>query len=806
MDVPELPKESIERLSKLLKSWRLEFLVEQFIDEKIDEEVLEMIDASHINLLLQKYPMGVQIRFTHNLEKWRQSIGRPLKPTTFNEFTPTLHTKEICGFSPHSQFSQGSTLPIADKVYESSEPDRSLEDNISIISNHNLEMSTWNTSSDNLSSIDSHKSMETTEKAKKEEQQQQRKIDLEEILMNSPPNGPDLIDIYRRQKQFTLLDRKRLISTIVNYYLECKLPMDLSTSYDLENAIVKLFPNERLRLYRTTKYGKIFCRYTREMKKEKECEARREQGLKEYNPADMSMYLPNESFLIDEDGEEDVESIALLNHDILIQTVYQGQKKFTKIRTPFFYNSFLTTACENFNITNVQDYCLHLNGCEIEENRFKNLILKFYKSPTFSIELKSKLNAVDQLDASSYLPDEEYIKKIPTLVPLVKIYQNGKPLENAHRTTIAKAIVDECLKLNTERVLRKSDFLILAKNICKVFPTEVQSTYYIACENSKPARGKLYYAYANKRNLLYSTGVLSKKCGGKRKISSLSDLEDNENANNNAGDGDDDDKEEVRPKRKRGCCRESKTFSIHTPLDMDTLMDKWQDCHETRRNELLERKLNAKEYMKKYSILQGERGLRLIELDVKELYPNMESIDTWLVLYEKVVAKVRSLKKNSHVQKIVEDIDASGDIRYRASLALDLLVHLFPNVGRISKPEVQTRFLKQYKTMEELLHDGSPQELQLRYVHHHKQIVYADFTACGGFVFKFHDLLDALTHCFHYIKALNLEYPQICLYLWQFVQLAIFQIDIESGQLPLIESTINDLLQVPNSTNGITSP
>lgn len=101
--------------------------------------------------------------------------------------------------------------------------------------------------------------------------------------------------------------------------------------------------------------------------------------------------------------------------------------------------------------------------------------------------------------------------------------------------------------------------------------------------------------------------------------------------------------------------------------------------------------------------------------------------------------------------------------------------------------------------MESLLNDGCPQELQLRYVHQNHKIVYADFMACGGYIFKFHDLLDALTHCFHYIKALNLEYPKISLYLWQFVQLAIFQIDIESGQLTQIESTLNDLLQVPTT-------
>lgn len=200
--------------------------------------------------------------------------------------------------------------------------------------------------------------------------------------------------------------------------------------------------------------------------------------------------------------------------------------------------------------------------------------------------------------------------------------------------------------------LKKSDFLILTKNICEVFPTEVPSTYYIPCLNSNPARGKLFYTYANKRSLLYSTGLLAPKRREKRKITSLSDVDDSDNAN-------DEDYKEPPSKRKR--FKESKEFSIHTPLDMETLMDKWQASHEKRRAELLDGILTPKKYMKKYTILQGERGLRLIESDVRELYPNMESVETWLVLYEKVVAKVRTLRKIDHVQRILEDIDASED-------------------------------------------------------------------------------------------------------------------------------------------------
>lgn len=99
--------------------------------------------------------------------------------------------------------------------------------------------------------------------------------------------------------------------------------------------------------------------------------------------------------------------------------------------------------------------------------------------------------------------------------------------------------------------------------------------------------------------------------------------------------------------------------------------------------------------------------------------------------------------------------------------------------------------------MEELMNDGQPEDLQIRFVNQCQNIVYADFTINGGYTFKFVDLLEAVTHCFHYIMALNLEYPKICHCLWQFVQIVIFQIEIESGKSPQIDCLINDLLHVP---------
>lgn len=94
--------------------------------------------------------------------------------------------------------------------------------------------------------------------------------------------------------------------------------------------------------------------------------------------------------------------------------------------------------------------------------------------------------------------------------------------------------------------------------------------------------------------------------------------------------------------------------------------------------------------------------------------------------------------------------------------------------------------------MEDLKSDVNCAELQIRFVHQSQQIEYAEFTI-GGFKFKCIDLLEALSSIFHYIMAMNIEYPQMCLHIWQFVQLAIFQIEIQDYKLPNVDSTINDL-------------
>lgn len=94
--------------------------------------------------------------------------------------------------------------------------------------------------------------------------------------------------------------------------------------------------------------------------------------------------------------------------------------------------------------------------------------------------------------------------------------------------------------------------------------------------------------------------------------------------------------------------------------------------------------------------------------------------------------------------------------------------------------------------MSDLISDAPCNDLQIRFVHSKGKIIYAEFNFCGH-LFKSVNLLDALNAIFHYIIALDIEYPNMCLQIWQFIQLAIFQIEIHGCIQPNVQSFINDL-------------
>ncbi|XP_065368981.1 uncharacterized protein LOC135961410 [Calliphora vicina] len=757
---------------------KFKHLQKDYTKEEIDVDILAIMKMPHIKSLLCDFSLGIQIRFEHKFQQWRQRIGKPLKYDEYDE------TNEFIIKEPS-------------------------EEAINKFQNDSRTAS----------------------------------INLRQILMQSKPEGPAFFEIYRDNQPFSNPERSCLIDLIVNYYLKNDLAIDLHVSYDLENAILSLFPSERLDLYRIRKEGKIYTKYlaakavynNRDVK-DLDSDVKRDANLRSRNVKQnkmsretSSVNRANENSMIapdniDENKNMNSSGSTRIPAEILLQTVYNDCKKFVKIFEPFLFQEFFSAACSSFNIANSHNFYVAINECEISADNFKDAILQYYKLPTFNIELKERAaeTKLEHLENScspadfytqsniyssaknfntnehnntavqiivNHLPDANDIRNIPSLLPIVKMSDDGRPLENKHRTTIAKAVIDECLNFQPERVLKRQDFFTLTDNLVQAFPNEIASAYFIPSQPNHAARGKLWNAYNNKRSFLGSSGIVQRRqhSNVKRKLQSDED-EGSEKTN---------DKIYVTEK-----LVESKDFCLNSILDWDTLQQKWSQCHQERRNELLKDKMPPQYYMQKYSILKSNRGVDLMEIDVNILHPTVVNISNWLSLHEKVIEMGRKLQKVEHIPRILENIDSSNDEKYRASLALVILPYIFPYNARrnefnekASKYDTQKRFIKEYASLDDLNADIECAELQIRFVHCSQQINYAEFKICGH-VFKCVDLLEALSSIFHYSVALDMEYPKICQHIWQFIQLAIFQIEIQGCKQPNVESTINDLYMI----------
>lgn len=106
---------------------------------------------------------------------------------------------------------------------------------------------------------------------------------------------------------------------------------------------------------------------------------------------------------------------------------------------------------------------------------------------------------------------------------------------------------------------------------------------------------------------------------------------------------------------------ECKEFSLNSILDWNTLKEKWSDCHQERRKELLRDKMTPQFYMQKYSILKSNRGVDLMEIDVNILHPTVVHVNNWLSLHEKVIEMGRKQHKAEQKLKIFESIDSSNN-------------------------------------------------------------------------------------------------------------------------------------------------
>uniref|UniRef100_A0A1I8P705 Uncharacterized protein n=1 Tax=Stomoxys calcitrans TaxID=35570 RepID=A0A1I8P705_STOCA len=863
-------------IKQLLKEWKLENILPHLLAEKIDAEILEMIKLHHIRMLLHNFPLGIQIRFEHNLEEWRYNIGKPLYAhkccVETNQFmgnqsyscnVTSKGYKENAVNSTQQNLAQKG-VPHIKNVTEHTEESPEHDSNnallIPISNNTPPETPNTNHSLESASECQAKSSIASDSNASTEIVKQQLciytprpycpvpKVNLREILLNSKPEGTHLLKIYNSRKSFNRAERRILVNVIVMYYMRNELRFDLQTSYALEAAILKMFPTERLEMYRKSKRGSLYSKYmnaktaifsshkTRTSKLSKAPSADDNEDTIDGSDVDTlnanelkGTTIPNmveptvrnatldtqsdefdlaQEFLdILEDDNENTKSNLIrpkveaeVDSDISIQTAYRLHREIIVIRSPFSYKEFLEQACNAYSIPNIEDHYLTVNDCEISEMEFRRVIIQYYKLPTFFVEIKQKSSLPNQLNfddnedevastkvatiqiATDYLPSAEEILNLPALLPTVAGMNLGKPLENRHRSNIANAVMDECLSMQPNRALKRQDFLILAQNICQAFPNEEESTYFVPSQPKNPARGKLWCAYNKKRNFLLHNGMANRRFP---KTQHKKDFHIEQDADQSEADEED-----------------SIDFSENTTMDLDYLMVKWSETFEHRCLELKEEKLTPYEYMERYSILRTPLGTTLMEIDVHNRYPKALTIHNWMKLNERVIEKAKKIKRKCQpLTEILKSIEGSKAENYRAALSLLLIPYILPHNGRkseltswrASKLEIQQRFIKDYKSLDELREEPKPTDLQIRFVHSHPQIIYSEF-GISGFIFPFSNLLESLNSLFHYMIAMNIEYPKSCNHVWQFVQCAIFDIKEIGNKLSCVDSTLKDLL------------
>ncbi|XP_058974353.1 uncharacterized protein LOC109613788 isoform X2 [Musca domestica] len=483
---------------------------------------------------------------------------------------------------------------------------------------------------------------------------------------------------------------------------------------------------------------------------------------------------------------------------MLIPTVLGEDKLFVEAPEPLNLQSFIKAAKLELKIDASRKITALVFGATIKEDQFEKVIHQYMSTPTFHIELQfgdsvrsvasastvsGTLSECESVGGfgdltpktnviSTLKTDIESIKSIPAVNKIWRIFIAEKRLQNKDRVNISKALIDECLKEDPNRLLKREDFEVLAESIVHIFYTELASAYFLPSEKGCIARGKLWSAYNNKRTSLRSDGIISRR---PRK-----DL-----------------------KRKANVSLPSEAESIEylteNTSDLSTIILKWQETHAYRRNEL-KGNISTFEYISKYPVLQGNNGIKLTTLDVKLLYSATEPVENWLMIYSNVLNHARTLRDKA-VCNLLTKIDTSTEERLRAQLTLLLIPYILPHSGkrhethekkgRATKFEIQERFIKEYESIVQLKED-SITDLQIRFVKFGHDITYAQFNI-AGFIYKCTDLLEALNIGFMYIMALDVAYPPLCKHVWEFIQLSIFNIKLPNEKVAIIETIIKDL-------------
>ncbi|XP_022166092.1 uncharacterized protein LOC111030737 isoform X2 [Myzus persicae] len=391
---------------------------------------------------------------------------------------------------------------------------------------------------------------------------------------------------------------------------------------------------------------------------------------------------------------------------------------------------------------------------------------------------------------------------------------NNGSLSDDGQNTLTKLLINFLFQDNS----KGSDlfFRKIATLICKVFPNEQKSVYFIpAGEGNTHAKGKLIERWKNVSRRLRSIGAIE---SDKKKPSSTTvDLASH-----------------IFPEN----VETAKIWLSENGLsaNFEDIKSNWIITYQIRKLEIqgvdnksiTDRHLS--DIFKAWPILCSSRGHDLISEDFKLEYPQIEHetlsdwsvyIKKWILFSDIIVSVRRSSVKDNHARELLKHLDAAqlrGSIKTVNVLKLLLIPYLVPTKTQIKKTQKKSwkpslsesaaAFAVHVTNLTEL--EAELGRRRLKYVQYGTTIqpfivlvgqdifsVESAYVRVDDNCWNFDCPLKALNACFTTYNALHCTYPRVCYESWLILQLQLYNFttiyDQKSSIITSLSSKMNAL-------------
>jgi len=150
----------------------------------VDMNILAIMKRDHANEMVKTFPIGIKVRFTHELENWQKSLDQQHVNTCFSQTTN------------HNEITNKTS------ILKSLQPSSPLQ----------------------LSSIDVT-------------------FDLGDIL-KSTAIGMMIIDYYKTHEKLNNSIRTMIVNSIISHVIIKKIPMSINLADSIRTFIIAMFPTE----------------------------------------------------------------------------------------------------------------------------------------------------------------------------------------------------------------------------------------------------------------------------------------------------------------------------------------------------------------------------------------------------------------------------------------------------------------------------------------------------------------------------------------------------------------------------------